>query len=74
MIRILVPPLNPTFGFISSAIAAAELEVEYVREKTRVDAMQAALFRRLRSPCGISRSSEENSRIFQREPNWTKRD
>ena len=68
------PELEELRRLVSGARARlAELEVDYAREKSRVDAMQAALFRRLRSPCGISRSSEEHSRIFQREPNWTGR-
>jgi hypothetical protein len=51
----------------------AELEVSFTKEKSRVDVMQAVWFRQLRSPCGISRSSDEPSRAFQRESNWTGR-
>ena len=49
----LVIYLNPELEELRQLVAGArarlaELEVEYAREKSRVDAMQAALFRRLR--------------------------
>ncbi|MGO8838303.1 MAG: hypothetical protein ACLQAH_12115 [Limisphaerales bacterium] len=75
----LVVYINPELEQLRQLVAGArarlaELESSYTREKSRVDAMQAVLFRRLRSPGGISRSSDEHSWAFQREPNWTKRD
>ena len=43
------PELEQLRQFVASARARlAELEVDYTKEKSRVDAMQAVLFRRLR--------------------------
>ena len=71
--------INPELKQLRQLVAGArarlaELESSYTREKSRVDAMQAVLFRRLRSPGGISCSSDEHSWAFQREPNWTQCD
>ncbi|MBI2928221.1 MAG: hypothetical protein HYY24_21340 [Verrucomicrobia bacterium] len=74
----LVIYLNPELEQLRQLVAAArarlaELEASFTKEKSRVDVMQAVLFRQLRSPGGISRSSYEHSRAFQREPNRTGR-